>query len=332
MESKGNITQLSDKELEEAKKVLLQSLKFPVRRRKQVDEPIPGQHVANVSFELLPTPKQGIYGFVTIRGNWPDKQTAYEKAVDILRVSDTTRRIIQVPVGVKIPITSDPRWFTETIDVDTQEDDESEEASMRKQILNTMDNKKKKEEETAKAKIYMNKMKDDEEEVSQLLDKMEEVSIEAEKRARREEKEYIEQVKKNQEEAIEAGKRDDDPESLESYVRARVTERDIVVYKLPQLVSKYLSMKSGLQRVQDARKRLEKAYPHYKNEWLDLYNTELGKSGIDQYSPECFEFMGEFVDMLTSFDLDKERFDEIAERASKRQNIPVSTEKKKEHM
>lgn len=315
------VTDLNDEQLEEAKKVLLKSLKFPLRRKHETDDPIPGQVVANISYELLPEPRQGIFGFLTVRGNWQDKDRAYESAVEILKTSDSTRRILQVPVGCKVPITSNPDFFTDTIDVDTEEDDpNSERAAMKRQIHQTIETKKQRAHDQVKARRYLEEVGDVEEEEDKVISDIEKISLESEKRKRREEREYIEQVEKNHQEALEAGKRDDDPESLESYVRARVAERDILVYKLPQLVSKYLSMRDGLLRIQASKKRLEEANPHFEKEWLNLYNDTLEKSGIATYTHAHFEFMDEFVEMLTSFELSKEEFEEKAEKASKLQN------------
>ncbi len=94
---------------------------YPRIVRKRIDPPISGQEYCNLSFVFLPEPKDGVWGFVKVRGVWPTKDVASDKAEDIIREVDSKFRIGIAKVGGWIPISDRDDYFEEQLDARCEE-------------------------------------------------------------------------------------------------------------------------------------------------------------------------------------------------------------------
>lgn len=97
-----------------------------IRRYKKVyryrnDPKIEGQEISGLSFMLLKEPIDGIHGFVKVRGTWPGPETATKKCEEIIENVDSIYPVHLANVGYWHPITNDPKYTQEKIEVKTEE-------------------------------------------------------------------------------------------------------------------------------------------------------------------------------------------------------------------
>lgn len=97
--------------------------KFPRVVRGSADPPIANQQIANLSFMLLKEPKNGVYGFVRVRGVWSDEEHAIKDAKRIIREVDSTNIIHQASVGYAVPITNNEAFSGDQLDVKMRDTD-----------------------------------------------------------------------------------------------------------------------------------------------------------------------------------------------------------------
>lgn len=134
---------LTKEELSLAKKELIHS--FPkVTRGLKNDPPISGQSIVNVSFYPLETPEHGVYGFLRIRGVWPDEELAKKSAEKIIKEHDSTSVIFNAPVGTLIPFTTDTRFAADVDDVEVENIHNEYEKKLREKIIQQNIEKEKK--------------------------------------------------------------------------------------------------------------------------------------------------------------------------------------------
>ncbi len=102
---------------------------YPKVARSNNDPPVPGQRMALVSYTFFDRPKvitdssseKPIYGFVKVRGIYPDDDTAHNAASAMVRKVDSKHRIGFLPVGHWGPITENLMFFQDMFDVKMQE-------------------------------------------------------------------------------------------------------------------------------------------------------------------------------------------------------------------
>lgn len=94
---------------------------FPRIVRSKFDPPIMGQQVANVSFMLFDEVRNGIAGFLKVRGAWPDIDMATARASDLVREIDSVNMVHIIPVGVWVPITERKEFSQDHLDVSTED-------------------------------------------------------------------------------------------------------------------------------------------------------------------------------------------------------------------
>jgi len=104
-----------------------QSVQYPQVVRKNNDPPIIHQSYGNLSFMLFDTPRsfrgKPIYGFVKLRGNHPDKDSAVYDSYRIVREVDSKFQVRIAPVGTWVPITENTSVIDEMIDVREKDDE-----------------------------------------------------------------------------------------------------------------------------------------------------------------------------------------------------------------
>jgi hypothetical protein len=95
--------------------------KFPRVERQYADPPIHLQNIGLLSFvpSKGATPdKDGIYGFMKMRGNYATTSEAMERSEFLLRNVDSYHHIYQAHVGRPFPITLDPKYASKTEEID----------------------------------------------------------------------------------------------------------------------------------------------------------------------------------------------------------------------
>uniref|UniRef100_A0A6C0LXY0 Uncharacterized protein n=1 Tax=viral metagenome TaxID=1070528 RepID=A0A6C0LXY0_9ZZZZ len=95
---------------------------YPKTIRSNIDPPIHGQQVANISLMLFDGVKNGVSGFLKVRGVWPDVDNATAKASSIIREVDSLNMVHLIPVGHWVPITERKEFTKDTIDVGSEQD------------------------------------------------------------------------------------------------------------------------------------------------------------------------------------------------------------------
>jgi hypothetical protein len=106
------------------------------------DPPIPGQTFTNISYHLFEQPKvlktgKKLYGFLKVRGCWPDEHLATMKAADIIKNVDSKFKIKIGEVGTFIPISDDDRYNKDELDVKTTS--ATEEIALRDSVVKEKD-------------------------------------------------------------------------------------------------------------------------------------------------------------------------------------------------
>lgn len=114
-----NASPLNSEELSNASQELIR--KYPQVARSADDPPIGRQSIANLSFMLLNEPKDGIYGFVKVRGVWENEDMATQKGEELIKMVDSVFPIHQAQVGRWAPITNNPKYTSDKLDVKTKE-------------------------------------------------------------------------------------------------------------------------------------------------------------------------------------------------------------------
>lgn len=117
---------------------------YPKIVRGHSDSPVSNQGMGLVSFALLEDPVtissgKKVFGFVKLRGNYPDYDSCKREASKIIKEVDSNFQVRIGAVGQWLPITDDDTFVKEQIDVDTEETEDGEipqlrtEATLRKQ-------------------------------------------------------------------------------------------------------------------------------------------------------------------------------------------------------
>ena len=100
---------------------------YPEVVRKQSDPPIMHQTYGNLSFMIFDTPRRfrgkPIYGFVKLRGNHSDKDSAIFDSQRIIKEVDSKYQVRTAPVGAWVPITENISVVEEMIDVREKEEE-----------------------------------------------------------------------------------------------------------------------------------------------------------------------------------------------------------------
>ena len=94
---------------------------FPKVERQFADPPVPLQTFGLVSFvpSKGATPdKDGVYGFMKIRGNYATQQEAAERSEFLIRNVDSYHGIFQAYVGRPFPVTVDPKYSAKVDQID----------------------------------------------------------------------------------------------------------------------------------------------------------------------------------------------------------------------
>jgi hypothetical protein len=98
--------------------------KFPRLERQFADPPIPLQTYGLLSFvpsKGASPDKDGVYGFMKVRGNYATSQEASERAEFLIRNVDSYHKIFQAYVGRPFPITIDQRYCAKTEEIDIRQ-------------------------------------------------------------------------------------------------------------------------------------------------------------------------------------------------------------------
>jgi hypothetical protein len=94
---------------------------YPAVSRHGVDPAIDGQEITCLSFMLLKEPKNGVYGFVKCRGSHRDVDAATKKCETLIKEVDSVFPIHQAKTGYWVPITNNPAYSEDRLDVKTKE-------------------------------------------------------------------------------------------------------------------------------------------------------------------------------------------------------------------
>ena len=104
-----------------------QSVVYPKVVRGDVDPPITNQTFGNLSFNILEKPAmfrgKPIYGFVKLRGNHYDQESAIRDSQRIVKEVDSKFQVRVAPVGSWVPITDNTSVVQEMIDVRESEEE-----------------------------------------------------------------------------------------------------------------------------------------------------------------------------------------------------------------
>jgi len=95
--------------------------KFPKIERRYADPLIALQQIGLISWVPAKgaTPnEQGVYGFAKLRGNFATEIEASEKAESLIRNVDSYHQIYHTYVGRPFPLTNNPKYVSETTEVD----------------------------------------------------------------------------------------------------------------------------------------------------------------------------------------------------------------------
>ena len=153
---------LTEEQVENAMKSLIHTElvdNFPKLERQFADPPIHLQTFGLVSFvpskEAVPD-KDGVYGFMKIRGNYATQQEASERCEFLIRNVDSYHGIFQAYVGRPIPITIDPKYAKKVDQIDIRkkasdvisEDVKNKRQEEKKEIEQVKDREKKLLEES----------------------------------------------------------------------------------------------------------------------------------------------------------------------------------------
>ena len=98
--------------------------KFPRLERQYADPPIPLQTYGLISFvpSKGATPdKDGVYGFMKLRGNYATTQETSERAEFLIRNVDSYHQIFHAYVGRPFPITLDPKYCSKTEEINIRQ-------------------------------------------------------------------------------------------------------------------------------------------------------------------------------------------------------------------
>lgn len=239
---------LTPDEISQATSDLL--IKYPTEFTKPTDDVIVGQTVGLVSFALSKEPikssvtGKNCHGFIKIRGNHPDAETAIQKAQNIVKTQDSKFKILAIPVGQWIPITDDEKLVKEMVDVP---DDGTDSPQLRSETAN-----QKKKEMDRKAREFQ-EQEDDR--------KRKEIALRAQE--------------------LQKPDYGADPESLENYVMKRVTQQALYdqlqkdINTVKERMQKYLECRMILENI-------ESYHPDFPDRWVERYNQERLKAGIKQ--------------------------------------------------
>ncbi|HSA76108.1 MAG TPA: DUF5832 domain-containing protein [Nitrosarchaeum sp.] len=107
--------------------------------RTDTDPQLVGQQIGLVSFNLFETPRKlqtgkNVYGFMKLRGNYPDDNSAVFEAAKIIREIDSKNQIKRAPVGRWVPITDELAFIKDFLDVNVDKKDEDTQVHIRDDI------------------------------------------------------------------------------------------------------------------------------------------------------------------------------------------------------
>jgi len=105
-----------------------QLVSYPKVVRRTQDPPITNQEIGCVSFMLYQEPRKlsngkPVYGFVNLRGNWPNTSVATIEARKLIKEVDSRYQIKLAPVGAWVPITDENAFVKELEDVKMNEEE-----------------------------------------------------------------------------------------------------------------------------------------------------------------------------------------------------------------
>ncbi|MDB4769395.1 hypothetical protein OAG24_00370 [bacterium] len=242
-----------------------QFIAYPKISRSQVDIPIPNQEWVNISVMPLDEPKKlkngkNFYGFLQVRGSWPNQEIAKIKASEIISQIDSKNKIVCVPGGRWVPFSSDEQFISDTTDVS---DDPNDHKQLRTQAVK-------------------DKQKEDEK--------------------------HLREIREREEELKESEKKDEDPNSLDSYITHRVTEKTIreVLKRRKKEIKK---TEDQLMETCKILKTLERDFPKYSKDWIARYNSVRKERGIPEYIPgehESDEYESLTLEYLENLEEEKE--------------------------
>lgn len=246
-------------EEEKKKAVNALFLGFPREvKNKDRDPPISGQNWALVSFSQFPKPKfikqkHRIDAFFKVRGTYDTLERATEEMVKIVELYDSVYRIAIVPVGEWRPVSNDPYFYQETVEVKPGEspDGSSDPTSI-------------KEREQNQKRLHEIK------EYNRELEEHYEIAQQERKKKQYEERNALhEREKKLLSEDLYS-----QPFALHFYISRRIIEMRLKEH-VDRLKLQLEQATIQLSRSRRTIKKLEKKNPSYKDEWLDEYNSLL---------------------------------------------------------
>jgi hypothetical protein len=98
--------------------------KFPRVERQFADPPIPLQTYGLMSFvpsKGASPDKDGVYGFMKLRGNYATQQESNDRAEYLIRNVDSYHQIFHAYVGRPFPITLDPKYCAKTEEINIRQ-------------------------------------------------------------------------------------------------------------------------------------------------------------------------------------------------------------------
>jgi hypothetical protein len=98
--------------------------KFPRVERQFADPPIPLQTYGLISFvpsKGASPDKDGVYGFMKMRGNYATQQESNDRAEYLIRNVDSYHQIFHGYVGRPFPITIDPKYCAKTEEINIRQ-------------------------------------------------------------------------------------------------------------------------------------------------------------------------------------------------------------------
>ena len=131
-----NAPQLTKEELLAAKKDA-KVLSYPAIVRGHVTDPVPGQAVGLISFVFFNNDevKNGMHGIFRLDSVWPSEESAEKRTDKILETMDSRHVVHTVSAGVWNPITNNPAFSREEVDIDLKKKVEKEHEEMKDDIF-----------------------------------------------------------------------------------------------------------------------------------------------------------------------------------------------------
>ena len=232
--------QLTEEQVVSAKEELVHN--FPRLEKLPIDPSLTGQKYCSHSFIFFDEPKDGVYGLIKCRGNFPTEQALVKNTENIIRNVDTLHSISEGYVGHWQFLTNNDlcSMVTEQLDLKNESDE-----SANKRVENAV-------------KLF------DE----HLID-------EAEK-----ERTMREDILKRTDRLLEESSKREDKTSLDYYTKQRV-KRDAIADYIKDVDSARTDCEEKLRNVEEIITQLDEEHPDYTNEWHDLLWVARKQVGIE---------------------------------------------------